>query len=122
MAGLAQDGTVGSAAHAGWVSQSKHKAARRARKVHPDRRKRATAAQLDPVGRVGQLPEAKLLERIRQARIGRDEAEEELAVLIEAAVSQGVGWPEIAAQLGLTRQGARQQYQRRHPAGASQRG
>jgi hypothetical protein len=61
------------------------------------------------------MPEAKLLERIRQARIERDEAEEELATLIEAAASQGVGWPQIAVQLGVTRQGARQQYQRRHP-------
>ncbi|HUC23010.1 MAG TPA: hypothetical protein VMA73_09910 [Streptosporangiaceae bacterium] len=104
------------------MSQSKQKAARRARKAHPDGRDRATAAPLDPAGRVSQLSEARLLERIRQARIERDEAEEELAMLIEAAVNQGVGWPQIAAQLGVTRQGARQQYQRRHPPGASQRG
>jgi hypothetical protein len=63
-----------------------------------------------------------VLERIRQARIERDEAEEELAMLIDAAVSQGVGWPQIATQLGVTRQGARHQYQRRHSRGASQQG
>ena len=36
------------------------------------------------------------------------------AVLIDHAVSLGIGWPEIAAQLGVTRQAARQHYQRRH--------
>jgi hypothetical protein len=49
----------------------------------------------------------------------RDEAEAELAMLIDRAVDQGIGWPEIATQLGVTRQAARQQYQRRHRGGAS---
>jgi hypothetical protein len=40
-------------------------------------------------------------------------------MLIEAAVSQGIGWPQIASQLGVTRQAARQQYQRRHANGVS---
>jgi hypothetical protein len=66
---------------------------------------------------VSHLPEAELLERIRQARIERDETEEELAMLIEAAVIRGLGWPQIAAQLGMTRQGARQRYQRRQRSG-----
>jgi predicted ArsR family transcriptional regulator len=35
-------------------------------------------------------------------------------VLTEQAVSLGIGWPEIAAKLGVTRQAARQHYQRRH--------
>ena len=48
-----------------------------------------------------------------------DEAEAELAVLIDHAVGFGIGWPEIAAKLGVTRQGARQHYQRRHRDGAS---
>lgn len=58
-----------------------------------------------------------MLERIRQARIERDETEEELAMLIDAAVIRGLGWPQIAAQLGMTRQGARQRYQRRQGSG-----
>ena len=29
-------------------------------------------------------------------------------------VSLGIGWPEIAARLGVTRQAARQRYQRHH--------
>jgi hypothetical protein len=31
----------------------------------------------------------------------------------------GIGWPEIAARLGVTRQAARQHYLRRHRDGAS---
>ena len=69
LAEFVQNGTVGCAAHAGGVSQSKHKAARRARKVHPDRPERVTAAQLGPAGRVSQLSGARVLERIRQAAI-----------------------------------------------------
>ena len=64
-------------------------------------------------------PAPELLEQIRQVRIERDNAVAELAMLIDAAVSQDLGWPQIASQLGVTRQAARQQYQRRHPGGAS---
>ena len=56
-----------------------------------------------------------VLERIKAVRIERDEAEDELASLIDAAVQQGIGWPQIAAQLCVTRQAARQQYLRQHP-------
>jgi predicted ArsR family transcriptional regulator len=41
-------------------------------------------------------------------------------MLIERAVGLGIGWPEIAAQLGVTRQAARQHYQRRHREDAQQ--
>jgi len=58
-----------------------------------------------------------LLEQIKDVRIERDEAEAELTVLIEAAVRQGIGWPQIASRLGVTRQAARQQYLRHHPGG-----
>jgi hypothetical protein len=34
--------------------------------------------------------------------------------LTECAVALGIGWPDIAARLGVTRQAARQHYQRRH--------
>jgi predicted transcriptional regulator len=60
-----------------------------------------------------------LLERIKRARLSRDEAEAELTALIDQAVVMGIGWPEIAARLGVTRQAARQHYQRRQRNGAS---
>jgi hypothetical protein len=94
------------------VSKSKQKAARRARKVQAARH--ATAPLPDPLKGVSHLPEAELLDQIRLARVDRDDAEADLAKLIDAAVSHGVGWPQIASQLGVTRQAARQQYQRRH--------
>jgi hypothetical protein len=67
-----------------------------------------------PAQRVTRLSAAQLLERIERARLAREGAEAELAVLVDHAVGLGVGWPEIAAQLGVTRQAARQHYQRRH--------
>ena len=59
------------------------------------------------------------LEQIEQVRLARDEAEAELGVLIDHTVGLSVGWPEIAARLGVTRQAARQHYQRRHKDGTS---
>jgi predicted transcriptional regulator len=55
-----------------------------------------------------------VLEQIERARLTRDEAEAELALLIDHAVDLGIGWPEIAARLRVTRQAVRQHYQRRH--------
>jgi hypothetical protein len=55
-----------------------------------------------------------MLERLKRGRSARDEAEARLDSLIDRAVNLGIGWPEIAAQLGVTRQAARQRYQRRH--------
>ena len=55
-----------------------------------------------------------MLERLEDAKAAQQEAEAELAVLIEQAVILGIGWPEIATRLGVTRQAARQHYQRRH--------
>jgi hypothetical protein len=55
-----------------------------------------------------------VLELIERARVAEQEAEAHLAVLIDHAVGLGIGWPEIAARLGVSRQAARQQYQRRH--------
>jgi hypothetical protein len=57
---------------------------------------------------------ARALERIGRVRIAQQQAEAELALLIDHVVGRGVGWPEIAAQLGVSRQAARQHYQRRH--------
>jgi hypothetical protein len=55
-----------------------------------------------------------MLERLKRGRSARDEAEATLDALVDRAVDLGIGWPEIAAQLGVTRQAARQRYQRRH--------
>jgi predicted transcriptional regulator len=60
-----------------------------------------------------------VLELIERTRISRDEVEAELTGLIDQAVGMGIGWPEIAARLGVTRQAARQHHQRRHRAGTS---
>jgi hypothetical protein len=55
-----------------------------------------------------------MLERLKRGRSARDEAGATLDALVDRAVDLGIGWPEIAAQLGVTRQAARQRYQRRH--------
>jgi hypothetical protein len=55
-----------------------------------------------------------MLERLKRGRHARDEDEAKLDALIDHAFDLGIGRPEIAAQLGVTRQAARQRYQRRH--------
>jgi hypothetical protein len=72
-----------------------------------------------PAERIARLPAAEVLEQINQARLQRDELDAELALLIDQAVSLGIGWPDIARLLGVSRQAARQHYQRRHRGGAS---
>ena len=57
---------------------------------------------------------AQLLEQIERTRVTQRKAEAALAKLVDQAVGLGIGWPEIAARLGVTRQAARQHYQRRH--------
>jgi hypothetical protein len=61
-----------------------------------------------------QRSSTEILERLKRARSARDAADAELDALFDRAVGLGVGWPEIAEQLGVTRQAARQRYQRRH--------
>jgi hypothetical protein len=60
-----------------------------------------------------------VLERIERTRLQRDELNAELAGLIDHAVSLRIGWPDIAQRLGVSRQAARQHYQRRHRDGVS---
>jgi hypothetical protein len=67
------------------------------------------------------MSSAQVLERITRVHVAQQEAEGELAVLIEHAVGLGIGWPEIASRLGVSRQAARQHYQRRHRDDASHR-
>jgi predicted transcriptional regulator len=57
---------------------------------------------------------SQVLEQIRRARIVQQDEEAKLAVLVDRAVTLGIGWPQIADQLGVTSQAARQHYQRRH--------
>jgi hypothetical protein len=59
-----------------------------------------------------------VLERIERTRAAQRKAEAELAKLVEQAVALGIGWPEIAARLDVTRQAARQHYKRRHRGGS----
>jgi hypothetical protein len=80
----------------------------RVKYVQPGYRHRAPAAPPGPQQRAGRLSPSRVLERIT------DEAETELAALVDHAVALGVGWPDIARQLGVSRQAARQHYQRRH--------
>ncbi len=82
--------------------------------VQPGYRHRAPAAPPTPGQRAGRLSPPQALEKITRARIARDEAEAELAVLIDHAAALGIGWPDMARHLGVSRQAARQQHQRRH--------
>jgi len=101
----------------GGVSRSR----RLAKGIKPrrDDRARESVAPPGPAERIARLSPAKVLERISRARLQRDELDAELALLIDHAVSLRIGWPEIAARLGVTRQAARQHHQRRHRDGAS---
>ena len=101
----------------GAVSRSRRSAKRI--KPRPDDRAGGPAAPSGPAERIARLPTPKVLERIGQARLQRDELDAELTLLIDHAVSLGIGWPDIARCLGVSRQAARQQYQRRHRDGAS---
>jgi len=85
----------------------------RARQIQPDRGQ-PPAEPPSPARPVSRLSPSQVLERIRRARMAQQEAEAELAALIDQAVGLGIGWPEIADHLGVTRQAARQHYQRRH--------
>jgi hypothetical protein len=102
----------------GGVSRSRRRLAK-AIKPRPDDRARGPAAPSSPAERIARLPAAKVLERISRVRLQRDELDAELALLIDHAVNLGIGWPDIARRLGVSRQAARQHYQRRHRAGTS---
>ena len=90
-------------------------------KPRRDDRTREPATSPGPAQRIARLSPAKVLERISRARLLRDELDAELALLIDHAVSLKIAWPDIARCLGVSRQAARQHYQRRHRDGASRR-
>ena len=96
------------------MGKSKRRSGPRARHGRPGWQQQAPAEPAGPTPRVGRLSAAQVLEQIEHARLARDEAEAELAALIDRALGLSVGWPQIATRLGVTRQAARQHYLRRH--------
>jgi hypothetical protein len=98
----------------GDMSRSRRRAGPKVKYVQPGWRHRAPAAPPTPGQRAARLSPQQVLEKITRARIAREDAEAELAALIDHAVASGIGWPEIARRLGVSRQAARQHYQRRH--------
>jgi hypothetical protein len=96
------------------VARAKRRAKPKARQIHQGQRQQGPAQPPGPTRRVSGLSPSQLLERIEDAKAAQQEAEAELAVLVDQAVILGIGWPEIATRLGVTRQAARQHYQRRH--------
>jgi hypothetical protein len=90
----------------GGVSRSRRRPAK-AIKPRPDYRARGPTAPPGSAERIARLPAAKVLERISRARLQRDELDTELALLIDHAVNLGIGWPDIAQRLGVSRQGCR---------------
>jgi hypothetical protein len=105
------------AAHPEGMGKSRHRPGPKVKVVQPGWRHRAAEAPPTAAQRAARLGPAQVLEKITRARIARDEAEAELAALIDRAVTVGVSWPEIARRLGVSRQAARQHYQRRHRGG-----
>lgn len=101
------------------VGKSKRRSGPRAKQVPPRSLHQAAAKQTGSAQRVTHLSAPEVLQRIERALLARDEAEAELAVLIDHAVGLRIGWPEIALRLNVTRQAARQHYQRRHRDSAS---
>jgi hypothetical protein len=95
---------------------------RKVKYVQPGYRHRAPAAPPRPAERIARLSPPQVLERIARAGLHQKEVDAELAALIDQAVSLGIGWPDIAQRLGVTRQAARQHYQRRHREGSAGRG
>ena len=96
------------------VARAKRRAKPKARQIHQGQRQEGQAQPPGPTKRVSGLSPPQVLERIEDAKAAQQEAEAELAVLVDQAVILGIGWPEIATRLGVTRQAARQHYQRRH--------
>lgn len=91
---------------------------RSAKPVKPQQDSRAVR-QATPPGsaeQIARLSAAKVLERISQVRLQRDELDAEMTLLVDHAVRLGIGWPDIARRLGVSRQAARQHYLRRHRA------
>ena len=102
-----------------WPS-GKRQPSLKAKQARPDRQKPVLATHAAGLTqRVTRMSSAQILERITRVRTAQQEAEAELAVLVDHAVVLGIGWPEIGTRLGVSRQAARQHYQRCHRDDAS---
>jgi hypothetical protein len=95
------------------VSRSRRRLAKGI-KPRPKYPAKSPAAPPSLAERIARLSPAEVLERMSRARFQREKLDAELAMLTDHAVSLGVSWPQIAACLRVTRQAARQHYQRRH--------
>jgi hypothetical protein len=84
------------------MGKSKRRSRPRVKQAHPLWRHQALADPPDSAQRVTHLSAPQVLAQVERARLARDEAEAELAVLIEHAVGLGIGWPEIALRLKVT--------------------
>jgi hypothetical protein len=96
------------------MGKSKRRSRARVKHAQPRGSQQAPVELAGSTQRVTHPSAVQVLKQIEHVRHVRDEADEELAMLIDHAVDMGIGWPEIAAPLGVTRQAARQHYQRRH--------
>jgi hypothetical protein len=54
------------------------------------------------------------LSRLHAARVGLEQAEQRLAGAVDDAHDAGASWADIAAELRVSRQAARQAFHRRH--------
>ena len=96
------------------VGRAKRRSSPRAKRAQPNRRQQTPAQPPGQAQAASRMRTAQVLEQIECTRIAQQRAEASLAKLVNQAVGLGIGWPEIAARLGVTRQAARQHYQRRH--------
>jgi len=97
-----------------YVARTKRRSKPKARQIHQGQRQQGPSQTPGPTKRISGLSASQVLERIEDARAAQQEAEAQLGILVDHAVILGIGWPEIATRLGVTRQAARQHYQRRH--------
>jgi hypothetical protein len=104
------------------MAKPKRRTSPKAKQAQPNRPRQTPATRSGRLAqRVTQMSSAQVLESITRVRAAQQQAEVEMAVLIDHAVGMGIGWPEIANRLGVSRQAARQHYQRRHRDDASRR-
>lgn len=96
------------------MSKPRRRSTQRARQARSSQTEYKSVDAAGSAQRPSQRSSTEILERLKRARSARDAAEADLDAVVDRAVDFGIGWPEIAAQLGVTRQAARQRYQRRH--------
>ena len=101
------------------VGRAKRRSSPRAKRVQPERPQGTPARSPGQTQAASRMPAAQVLEQIERTRVAQRRAEAALAKLVDQAVGLGIGWPEIAARLDVTRQAARQHYQRRHRGSAT---